>query len=100
MRKIAAIAAAVGALVAIGADQPANAAMGQCFDGYGRPMGGPYNTDNPPYGMICSAYRRGGSCTGVQADWAANNCGVAPRYRYRDGYRDDYPRYRRRPYDY
>jgi hypothetical protein len=75
--------------------------MGQCFDGYGRPIGGPYNTDNPPYGMICSAFRRGGSCTGVQASWAESNCGLAPRYRYRDDrYRDDYPRYRRRYYDY
>jgi hypothetical protein len=100
MRKLACLAAALGALVVIGAESPAFAAMGQCFDAYGRPVGPPHNTDNPPYGFICSVYRRGGQCTHVQPTWAENNCGLAPRYRYRDDryrYRDDY---RRGRYDY
>ena len=105
MRKLIAAAAAVSALAVLGAESPALAAMGQCFDGYGRPIGGPYSTDNPPYGRLCAAFRAGGSCTGVQPQWAENNCGLAPRYRYRDSYRenwryrDDDWRYRQR-YDY
>jgi hypothetical protein len=84
----------------LGVESPAIAATGQCFDAYGRPVGPPHNTDNPPYGLICSVYRRGGTCTHVQEQWAQSNCGLAPRYRYRDDrYRDDYPRYRRRYYD-
>jgi hypothetical protein len=100
MRKLAAAAAVLGALVAIGAEQPAVAAVGQCFDASGRPVGPPHNTDNPPYGLICSVYRRGGHCTHVQPQWAESNCGLAPRYRYRDNrYDDGYRRYRRRDYD-
>ncbi len=101
MRSFAALAA-VAAIAMIGAESPAHAAMGQCFDGAGRTVGGPYNTDNPPYGVICSAFQRGGYCTGVQPSWAENNCGYTPRYRYRDDgyrYRDEDWRYRRR-YDY
>jgi hypothetical protein len=103
MRKLAYAVAALAALGAIGAATPANAAVGQCFDAYGRPMGPPHDTKNPPYGLICQAYRAGGSCTHVQPRWAANNCGLnyGPRYRYRDDYRyrrdhyDDGYRYRR-----
>ena len=100
MKKLATVTAALVALFAIGAESPANAAMGQCFDAYGRPVGPPHNTDNPPYGLICSVYRRGGRCTHVQDGWAISNCGLAPRYRYREEnfYRDEYPRYRRRNY--
>lgn len=94
MRKLVCLTAVVGALVAIGAESPAMAAVGQCYDAYGRPVGPPHDTDNPPYGLICSVYRRGGSCTHVQYSWAVSNCGLAPRYRYRDD--DDYYEYPRR----
>lgn len=94
MRKLACITAALGAAIAIGAESPAMAAVGQCFDAYGRAVGPPHDTDNPPYAMICSVYRRGGHCTHVQPQWAESNCGLAPRYRYRDD--RDYRDYRRR----
>ena len=96
MKKIAWVTAALGALMAIGAESPAMAAVGQCFDARGRPFGPPHNTDNPPYGMICDAYRRGGYCTGVQPSWAQNNCGFRPRYNYGPYY--DRDRYYRRDY--
>ena len=65
-------------------------------------IGPPHSTDNPPYGLICSVYRQGGQCTHVQPQWAAANCGFAPRYGYnqRHGYQprafDHEPRYRYR----
>src|SRR5690349_21172844 len=91
MRKLACLAAALGALFVAGAESPAFAAMGQCFDAYGRPVGAPHNTDNPPYAFICSVYRRGGQCTSVQPGWAESNCGFGPRYyRYNN---QGYPRY-------
>lgn len=102
MRKLAVvtITAAIGLLGALAVATPALAAVGQCFDAYGRRVGPPHNTDNPPYAMICDVYRRGGSCTHVGAGWAESNCGYnTPRYQYRDDryrYRDDryrYPRY-------
>jgi len=99
MRKLAIVTAAIGLLGAFAAETPAYAAMGVCFDAYGRRVGPPHNTDNPPYAMICSVYRQGGTCTGVQPQWAQANCGFAPRYQYRDDgyrYRDD--RYRQRRY--
>jgi hypothetical protein len=95
MRKLALVAAAIGLLGALGAATPSLAATGQCFDAYGRPLGPPYNTDNPPYGTFCAAFRQGGSCTGVSPSWAESNCGYSPR-RY---YRDDGYRYRNRDYD-
>jgi hypothetical protein len=109
MLKLAWIAAAVAALGAIGAQTPAQAAVGQCYDAYGRPVGPPHNTDNPPYGLICQVYRQGGSCTFVDPQWAAGNCGINfydPQYRYRydPGYRqrqyqDRYRRYTPPPRD-
>ncbi len=93
MRKLACVCAVLGALVAIGSETPALAATGQCFDAYGRPAGPPHNTDNPPYGLICSVYRQGGHCTGVQPSWAQHNCGLGPRYH---GYRGSPSRH----YDY
>jgi hypothetical protein len=101
MRKLAYVAAALVACGAIGVGTPAEAAIGQCFDAYGRPVGPPHDTKNPPYGFICQVYRAGGSCTHVQPQWAASNCGYnyGPRYRYRDRYYqrdyDDGYRYRR-----
>jgi len=103
MRTLATVTAALGLLGAIAAANPASAAMGQCFDAYGRPFGPPHNTDNPPYGMICQAYRAGGHCTHVQPEWAASNCGLSPRGYYNRGHQYDYdsrPRYRSRQSDY
>jgi len=102
MKTRVSVTAALGLLGAIATANPASAAMGQCFDAYGRPVGPPHNTDNPPYGLICSVYRQGGQCTHVQYNWAVNNCGLAPRYQ---GYREYYdytprPSYRSRHYDY
>ena len=92
MKKLACVTAALVALFAIGAESPANAAMGQCFDAYGRPVGPPHNTDNPPYSLICSVFAQGGQCSGVDPAWAANNCGLGPRYA--PGYYDKgYPQY-------
>lgn len=90
MRKLLWAAAAMGALGAAATGAPAFAAVGQCFDAYGRPFGPPHNTDNPPYDLICRAYAIGGSCTHVQPGWAQANCGFGPRY----------PRYRVSPYTY
>ena len=94
MKKLSCVTAALVALFAIGAESPANAAMGQCFDAYGRPVGPPHSTDNPPYSLICSVFAQGGQCTGVDPAWAASNCGWSPSY-YDKGYqyRDD-PRYK------
>ena len=100
MKTLATVTAAVGLLGAIAAATPASAAMGQCFDAYGRPYGPPHDTDNPPYGMICQAYRVGGHCTHVQPGWAETNCGIgAPRgYRNRGYYYEPQPQYRNRGY--
>jgi hypothetical protein len=107
MRKVAYLMAAFGALAAVAAASPAMAAVGQCFDAYGRAVGSPYNTDNPPYGMFCAIYRRGGTCMGVQPGWAESNCGIRPRYyRYQErpqyydrGYNRYYPYNRYDRYD-
>jgi hypothetical protein len=102
MRTLACSLAALGALAAlaaIGSGTPAVAAVGQCFDASGRPFGPPHNTDNPPYRLLCEAYRRGGYCTNVQPGWAEANCDIRPRYRYREyRYDDDGDRYYRRRY--
>jgi hypothetical protein len=100
MKKLATVTAVLAALGAIGSQSPANAAMGQCFDGSGRPFGPPQNTDNPNYGMICQAYRVGGHCTHVGAGWAESNCGIGPRYnrgQYQQPRYYDSPRYDYRP---
>jgi hypothetical protein len=98
MKKLATVTAVLAALGAIGAQAPANAAVGQCFDGYGRPYGPPQNTDNPNYGMICQAYRMGGHCTHVGGSWAESNCGIGPRRSYDPGPRYYQPRhYNERP---
>jgi len=100
MKTLAIATAALSVLGAITVANPASAATGQCFDAYGRPFGPPHNTDNPPYALLCQAYRIGGHCTHVGPGWAENTCpGVAPRsgYRYDD---DRHPRYRSRHHDY
>lgn len=102
MKTLATLTAALGLLGALGAANPAAADVGQCFDAWGRPLGPPHNTDNPPYGLICQVYRQGGRCTHVQPQWAASNCGFRPRGHYNRGYYDydSSPRYRSRRYDY
>ena len=102
MKTLACVTVALGMFGAIAAVNPAAAATGQCFDAYGRPVGPPHDTDNPPYGLICSVYRQGGQCTHVQYSWAVGNCGLAPRHQ---GYREHYdyaprPSYRRGPPNY
>jgi hypothetical protein len=101
MKTIAIATAALSVLGAIAVATPASAAVGQCFDAYGRPLGPPHNTDNPPYALLCQAYRIGGHCTHVGAGWAESTCpGMAPRYGYRNYHDDGYrPRYRSRQYD-
>lgn len=100
MKTIAIATAALSVLGAIAVANPASAATGQCFDAYGRPFGPPHNTDHPPYALLCQAFRIGGHCTHVPQQWAESNCGLAPRYGYRndddDGHR---PHYRSRQYD-
>jgi hypothetical protein len=99
MKTLATVTAALGLLGVLAAATPASAAMGQCFDAHGRPFGPPHNTDNPPYGMICQAYRAGGHCTHVQPQWAASNCGLTPRGYYNRGYNyDSRPNYTRPQY--
>ena len=101
MLSISRLLAGAGALALIGLGTPALAAMGQCYDAYGRPVGPPHNTDNPPYDLICRAYRIGGSCTHVQPGWAESNCGVGPRYpAYRASPYTYGPGFRERPYRY
>jgi hypothetical protein len=95
MRNIVRLLAIFGALAVVGVGTPAFAAMGQCYDSYGRPVGPPHNTDNPPYDLICSVYAQGGQCTHVQPGWAESNCGLAPRDS--PGYDKGYPQYNYRP---
>ncbi|MCW5771965.1 MAG: hypothetical protein KIT16_10045 [Rhodospirillaceae bacterium] len=96
MRKFARLAAAVGIAGAFGlAAAPAFAGQGQCYDYYGRPVGGPYNTDHPNYGFINSVLARGGSCTGVVSPYTP---GPGNSYYHRQGpnYRYDRPHYQPR----
>ena len=101
MKIFASVTAALGLFGAIAVASPASAGTGQCFDGYGRPLGGLYSTDSPPYNLICQVYSQGGQCSGVRPEWAANNCGYAPRRINNSGYYyQDAPHYRSRYYDY
>jgi hypothetical protein len=69
------MSAALAALLASAA--PALAATGQCYDAYGRPIGGPFDTFNPNRAFIDSVIARGGTCT------VSETPGYAPRYGYR-----------------
>jgi hypothetical protein len=60
---------------------PASAATGQCYDAYGRPVGGPFDTFNPNRAFIDSVIARGGNCTVV----------AAPGYPSAPGYQGAYP---------
>jgi hypothetical protein len=94
MRKILLAATVLGTIAGAGA---ANAGPGQCYDGYGRPVGPVYDTDRPNYSFINSVIRRGGSCTGVVSEPGRRNYyGYKPDDRYkrgdyykRDGYKRD-----------
>lgn len=97
MRKFV-IAAGLAGTFAVAA--PAMAGPGQCYDAYGRPVGGVYDTDHPNYGFINAVIRRGGSCTGVVT--APGNPGYRGNYGYQqpyDGYRYS-QRQRYYPYGY
>lgn len=59
---------------------PALAATGQCYDAYGRPVGGPFDTFNPDRAFIDWVVARGGTCTVSEAP--------AQGYRYRDAGQD------------
>ena len=80
------MSAALAALLASAA--PAVAATGQCYDAYGRRVGGPFDTFNPNRAFIDSVIARGGNCT------VSDTPGYAPRYapgygyRYRDAGQD------------
>jgi hypothetical protein len=104
MRTLATVLAVLGLLAGIGVGSPAVAGPAQCFDGYGRPFGPPYDSSRPNYDMICRAFGIGGYCTNVDPQWAVDSCGPRPRGRYDRGYRyddhDSRPHYRSRRYDY
>lgn len=82
MRKLA---VAVIALGAIAVATPAVAGPGQCYDRFGRPVGGIYDTDHPNYNFIQRVQRRGGHCARV---------GDGPSYRPNFGPRNPYGGYR------
>ncbi len=62
MRTMLVAAALIGAATAA---SPAAAGVGQCFDRFGRPWGGAYDTDYPNYGFINYVQRHGGFCRRV-----------------------------------
>ncbi len=102
MRTLATVTAALGLLGAVGAMNPAAAAPAQCFDGYGRPYGPPYDSSHPNYAMICQAFRMGGHCMHVDPQWAVSSCGLNRRGYYDRGHYDydSRPRQRSRRQDY
>jgi len=70
----------------LAAATPALAATGQCYDAYGRPVGGPFDTFNPNRAFIDWVIARGGTCT-VSGDPGVPGPGgyapYAPGYGYR-----------------
>ena len=78
MMRISSLAAL--ALLAAGAATPAMAATGQCYDAYGRPVGGPFDTFNPNRAFIDSVIARGGRCVVYETPAYAPGYG----YQYRD----------------
>lgn len=75
----AALAAVLGFAAATAA--PAAAAVGQCYDAYGRPVGAPFNTYHPNRGFIDAVIARGGTCT-VSGDPGAYAPRRYSRYAY------------------
>ncbi len=62
---------------------PALAATGQCYDAYGRPVGGPFDTYRPNRAFIDSVIARGGNCTVAEAPAAPPSYAPPPSYGYR-----------------
>ena len=62
MRVFALATALIGAVVSVA---PASAAVGQCYDAYGRPIGQAYDTNYPNYAFTQYVLRSGGTCVAV-----------------------------------
>ena len=62
MRSFVLATAFVGAVVSAA---PALAAVGQCYDAYGRPVGPAYDTNYPNHALMQSVMRSGGACVAV-----------------------------------
>ena len=77
--RILATAAVIAALLVPAA--PALAGTGQCYDAYGRPIGGPFYTFNPNRAFIDSVIARGGRCTVSETPYGTYQ---APGYYYND----------------
>jgi hypothetical protein len=75
--RILASAAVIAALLVPTA--PALAGTGQCYDAYGRPVGGPFDTFNPNRAFIDSVIARGGRCPVSEAPYGTYR---APGYYY------------------
>ncbi len=101
MRKVLFAAALIGGLTAAGS---ASAAVGQCYDRFGNPVGPAYNTDHPNYGFLDAVHRRGGSCTGANNPYRGGYYGYGYRgYGYRENpynYNYNYNYYQRPYYGY
>src|SRR5215468_9098369 len=80
------------AIAAAAAASPALAATGQCYDAYGRPVGGPFDTFNPNRAFIDSVTARGGRCQ------VYDRQGAYPPPAYAPGY-PSYYQYRMGPND-
>jgi len=79
-------AAATIAAALISSAAPALAAAGQCYDAYGRAVGGPFDTFNPNRAFIDWVIARGGICTVSDAPAQGPRYVPAPGYGYQ--YRD------------
>ena len=75
--RILASAAVIAALLVPTA--PALAGTGQCYDDYGRPVGGPFDTFHPNRAFIDSVIARGGRCPVSEAPYGTYR---APGYYY------------------
>ena len=70
MRAFALATALIGAVVSVA---PASAAVGQCYDAYGRPIGQAYDTNYPNYALTQYVRQIGGSCVAVSPGPGAYN---------------------------
>ena len=82
--RILASAAVIAALLVPTA--PALAGTGQCYDAYGRPVGGPFDTFNPNRAFIDSVIARGGRCQVYATQGAYPPPAYAPAPGYAPGY--------------
>lgn len=81
MRSFAFATALVGTVVSAA---PALAAVGQCYDAYGRPVGHAYDTNYPNYTFMQSVMRSGGACVAVNPGAGQNAYPPAQRHYYND----------------